>query len=362
VESGAFGKEAYFLTGYFNIPKILELTLYNGTDPRTGKVVGIQTGPCRRFTDFETFFEAFRRQLRFFIDIKIKGNNIIERLHARDLPVPFLSLLIDDCIEKGKDYTDGGPRYNTSYIQGVGLATVTDSLTAIQYHVFDRKGITLSELVLALEDNFQAHETLRHDLLHHTPRYGNDDEAADEVLQAVFESYYAAVNGRPNTRGGVHRINLLPTTVHVYFGAMMGATPDGRRAGQPLSEGISPVQGADRNGPTAVIKSASKIDHIRTGGTLLNQKFLPRVLADDAGITKLSHLIRAYFRLDGHHIQLGVCILTSRNSGLYFHQTRRCYTLENQKDRKIVKFLFGYRRPRKIHLNFSAEPGKRCAA
>ncbi len=306
VESGAFGKEAYFLTGYFNIPKILELTLYNGTDPMTGKVIGLKTGPVHRFNGFDTFLEAFRRQLRYFVDIKIKGNNIIEQLHSQHLPVPFLSLLIDDCIEKGKDYTDGGPRYNTSYIQGVGLGTVTDSLTAIKYHVFDRQVLTLSELVLALEDDFQAHETLRHDLLHHTPRYGNDEDYADAVLQAVFDSYYDAVNGRPNTRGGVHRINLLPTTVHVYFGAMMGATPDGRRTGKPLSEGISPVQGADRKGPTAVIKSASKIDHIRTGGTLLNQKFLPQVLADDAGITKLSQLIRAYFRLDGHHIQFNV--------------------------------------------------------
>ena len=125
-------------------------------------------------------------------------------------------------------------------------------------------------------------------------------------MKEIFESFYEAVDGRPNTRGGVHRINLLPTTCHVYFGSMIGALPDGRRAGKPLSEGISPVQGADRNGPTAVVKSAAKIDHIRTGGTLLNQKFLPQVLEDEKGITKLAHLIRAYFKMDGHHMQFNV--------------------------------------------------------
>jgi formate C-acetyltransferase len=118
--------------------------------------------------------------------------------------------------------------------------------------------------------------------------------------------YYETVSGRPNTKGGFYQINLLPTTVHVYFGKVVGATPDGRKASEPLSEGISPVQGSDRKGPTAVIQSAAKIDHLRTGGTLLNQKFTPHLLADEEGIDKLAHLIRSYFRLDGHHIQLNV--------------------------------------------------------
>jgi len=125
-------------------------------------------------------------------------------------------------------------------------------------------------------------------------------------MRAVFEVYYQAVNGRPNTKGGTYRINLLPTTVHIYFGRVTGATADGRKASQPLSEGISPVQGADRNGPTAVIKSASKMDHVRTGGTLLNQKFTPSLLEDEDGIDKVASLVRAYFSLDGHHIQMNV--------------------------------------------------------
>jgi formate C-acetyltransferase len=306
VESGAFGREAYFLTGYFSLPKILELTLTNGVDPVSGRRIGPETGPAESFADFDAFLDAFARQLRHFIDRKILGNRIIERLHATVLPSPFLSLLIDDCIQKARDYTNGGARYNTSYIQGVGLGTVTDGLSAIRHHVFDRNTVSMEELGTALAADFEGYGELRRVLREETPRYGNDDDAADEILRRVFELYFEAVDGRPNTRGGVHRINLLPTTVHVYFGNKMGATPDGRKAGTPLSEGISPVQGADRNGPTAVVKSAAKIDHLRTGGTLLNQKFLPDVLADDTGIAKLAHLVRGYFRLDGHHIQFNV--------------------------------------------------------
>ncbi len=306
VEAGAFGREAYILTGYFNLAKLVELTLNNGMDPRTGRQLGPATGRAEDFVDFAAFFDAWRRQLAHFIDIKIRGNNAIEQINGRYMPVPFLSLLIDDCIANGRDYNAGGARYNTSYIQGVGLGSTTDALTAVRHHVFDQGTVRLTELKQALAADFEGFEDLRRRLLNETPKYGNDDEAADAVLREVFEAYYAAVNGRPNARGGVHRVNLLPTTCHVYFGSVIGALPDGRKAGQPLSEGISPVQGADRNGPTAVVRSASKIDHLRTGGTLLNQKFLPQVLADDTGIRKLGQLVRGYFRMDGHHIQFNV--------------------------------------------------------
>ncbi|MBW1840271.1 MAG: glycyl radical protein [Deltaproteobacteria bacterium] len=306
VEAGAFGREAYFLTGYFNLPKILEITLHNGIDPRTGKQIGPETGNPAAFETFDELLDAYRRQLQYFIDIKIKGNNIIERINAKYMPVPFLSLFIDDCATNGKDYNAGGARYNTSYIQGVGLGTMTDSLTALKYHVYDNRTLAMLEFIDALDVDFQGHDDFRKLLVNGTPKYGNDDDYADNIMKEIFESYYETVNGRPNTRGGVHRINLLPTTCHVYFGSMIGALPDGRRAGKPLSEGISPVQGADRNGPTAVAKSAAKVDHIRTGGTLLNQKFLPQVLEDEQGITKLAHLIRAYFKMDGHHMQFNV--------------------------------------------------------
>jgi pyruvate formate-lyase/glycerol dehydratase family glycyl radical enzyme len=306
VEVGAFGKENYNLTGYFNMPKVLELTLHNGLDPRTGRQIGLQTGDPTQFEAFEELFEAYRRQLAHFVDIKVRGNNVIERLYAAYMPAPFLSLLIDDCIATGKDYHDGGARYDTTYIQGVGLGTMADALTAIRYHVFDQKTRTMAELLAALHDDFTGHERTRQMLLNKTPRYGNDDDYADGVMQAVFETYFEAVDGRPNTKGGTYHINLLPTTCHVYFGSVCGATPDGRRAGTPLSEGISPVQGADRHGPTAVIKSAAKMDHARTGGTLLNQKLTPQLLQDEADLDNLVHLIRTYFKLDGHHIQFNV--------------------------------------------------------
>ncbi|BBO78037.1 glycyl radical enzyme [Desulfosarcina widdelii] len=306
VEAGAFGREAYFLTGYFNLPKLLELALHNGVDPRTGWQLGPATGDPREFVDFDALLTAWSRQLDHFIDIKIRGNNMIEQINARRMPVPFLSLCIDDCIANGRDYNAGGARYNTTYIQGVGLGSVTDALAALKTHVFERQTVSMDDFLGVLDADFDGHDAFRRELLDNTPKYGNDDDAADAILQMVFEAYYRAVDGRPNTRGGVHRVNLLPTTCHVYFGSVIGALPDGRRAGSPLSEGISPVQGADRNGPTAVVRSAAKIDHLRTGGTLLNQKFLPQVLADDPGITKLAQMVRTYFRMDGHHIQFNV--------------------------------------------------------
>jgi len=306
VETGAFGTECYILTGYFNLVKVLEITLNNGTDPKIGKKIGIKTGDPTEFRSYDELFEAFKKQLNHFVDVKIKGNHTIERLYAERLPVPFLSLFIDDCIRNGRDYNDGGARYNTNYIQGVGLGTATDSLAAAKYHVFDNKTLTMTQLLEALRTDFYGHETLRQRLVNKTSKYGNDDDYADEIMKAIFDAYYNAVEGKPNTKGGCYRINFLPTTVHIYFGKAVGATPDGRKAGEPLSEGISPVQGADRKGPTAVIKSCAKIDHARTGGTLLNQKFTPQLLADEEGLGKLGSLIRTYFKLDGHHIQFNV--------------------------------------------------------
>ena len=306
VETGAFGKESYILTGYLNLPKILELALFDGADMRTGKQVGPRTGNASSFRSFDEVWNAFRTQLDYFVDVKIRGNNVIERLFARHMPAPFLSSIIDDCIAKGKDYNDGGARYNSTYIQGVGIGTITDSLSAIKHHVFEWKNITMDRLLDVLRHNFQGAEEIRHILLEETPRYGNDDDRADDIMRKVFLAFFNEVDGRPNTKGGHHRINMLPTTCHVYFGSVTGATPDGRYAWQPLSEGISPVQGMDRRGPTAALKSAGKMDHVLTGGTLLNMKFTPSLLEGEEGITNLAHLVRAYFKLGGHHIQFNV--------------------------------------------------------
>jgi formate C-acetyltransferase len=306
VETGAFGKESYILTGYFNIPKVLEITLHNGFDPRTQKQIGLQTGDPASFNSFNDLYTAFEKQLNHFVDIKMKGNIIIERIYGEYMPSPFLSILVDDCIAKGKDYNNGGARYNTSYIQGVGLGTVTDSLTSLKYNVFDKKNFSMPEMLNLLDGNFKDKKDLRDKLLFETPKYGNDDDYADDILKMVFETYFSAIDGRPNTKGGHFRIDLLPTTCHVYFGSVLGASADGRLACEPTSEGISPVQGADVHGPTSVIKSASKIDHLRTGGTLLNQKFTPQLMDSDEGINKIVSLVRTYFKLDGHHIQFNV--------------------------------------------------------
>lgn len=305
VETGAFGKEAYVLTGYFNLVKLLELALHDGVDPRTGARLGPRTGDPRGFMAFDELMDAWRAQLRHIVDVKIAGNAVFERAYAEQAPAPYLSLLIDDCIAEGRDYNAGGARYNTSYIQGVGTGTLTDGLSALKRHVFEG-GLEMGALLDALDADFADAEILRQTLANKTPRYGNDDDRADDLLRLWFEDFFAAIDGRPNGRGGVHHINLLPTTCHVYFGGVTGATPDGRRAGAPLSEGISPVQGADRKGPTAVMNSAAKLDHLRTGGTLLNLKFTPQVLAGDRGVDALRALIRGYFAQDAHHVQFNV--------------------------------------------------------
>ena len=306
VETGAFGTEAYWLTGYFNLPKVLEITLNNGYDERTKTQVGLPTGYPVDFRSFDELMEAFKSQLKYLIDIKIRGNNVIQRTFADWLPAPFLSLLVEDCITKGKDYNNGGARYNTTYIQGVGLGSIADILTSVRYNVYDHRKFTWLQLKAALDADFEGYEEVQHELIYETPKYGNDDDYADKQAVSVFEIYYDAVNGRPDARGGVHRINMLPTTSHIYFGSVTGATPDGRKAYKPFSEGISPSQGADKEGPTAVIKSASKIDHLRTGGTLLNQKFAPQFFEDEESYNCLTALIRSYFALDGHHIQFNV--------------------------------------------------------
>lgn len=306
VETGAFGNEAYILTGYFNLPKILELTLYNGYDIVSKKQIGLPIGYAKDFKSYDELYEAYKKQVEHLIDIKIEGSNIIEKIYAEYMPAPFLSIITNDCISRGKDYNAGGARYNTNYIQGVGIGTITDSLAAIKYNVFDEKKFTMEELIEALEHNFEGYDMIANLVRNKTPKYGNDDDYADNIMKDVFNFYQKTVTGRPNMKGGTYRVNMLPTTCHVYFGEVMNASPNGRLAQKPVSEGISPEKGADVNGPTAVIKSCSKMDHLRTGGTLLNQKFTPSVVKGEEGLDNMANLVRAYFNMDGHHIQFNV--------------------------------------------------------
>ncbi|ACZ19667.1 Formate C-acetyltransferase [Thermanaerovibrio acidaminovorans DSM 6589] len=306
IETGCFGREAYILHGYLNVPKILEITLHDGVDPLTGKRIGISTGSLEDFETFDQLYQAFERQLRYVVDVKVRVDNFLSAMFARYAPAPFLSVLIEGCIEKGRDYYDGGPKYNTDYIQCCGIGTVTDSLSAIRKHVYDEGRFTLRELVEACDANWMGYEEMRQYVWNRTPFFGNDDDRADGIMRRVYQSLVDAIEGKRSPKGETYHINMLSTTCHVYFGKKLGATPNGRFAHAPESDGTSPSHGADRNGPTAVIKSLSKMDQVKSGGTLLNQRFLPSVLAGDEGLEKLCGLIRTYFRLGGHHIQFNV--------------------------------------------------------
>ena len=306
IEVGAFGKEAYVLTGYLNVPKILEVTLHNGIDPVSGRKVGLETGEADSFQTFEDLYAAFLKQIHYFVDMKVRVSNYIDRMFAKYAPATFLSLFIDDCIAKGKDYYNCGPRYNTTYIQCTGLGTITDSLCSLKKHVFEDKRYTMDEMLQAMNDNFVGHEVMRQYILNHTPFFGNDDDKADSVAVRVFNDLYDAIEGKPNTKGECFHLNMLSTTCHVYFGKVMGATPNGRLAGRAISDGTSPSHGADTHGPSAVIKSLGKLDQVKSGGTLLNQRFMPSLLQREEDVAKLASLIRTYFALGGHHIQFNI--------------------------------------------------------
>jgi formate C-acetyltransferase len=306
IEVGAFGKEAYLLTGYLNVPKILEITLNNGIDPLTGKIAGINTGNPIDFRNFEELYAAFLKQLHFVVDLKIRVSNYIDQMFAKYAPAPFLSVVIDDCISKGKDYYNGGPRYNTNYIQCTGLGTTTDSLSVLNKHVFEEKTFNMETLLNAISKNFVGEEKLRQRIINYTPFFGNDDETADEIAVRVYNDLLAAIDGKPNTKGESFHLNMLSTTCHVYFGKVLGATPNGRFSGKSISDGTSPSHGCDTHGPTNVIRSLGKLDQVKSGGTLLNLRFVPSLLKREKDIEKLGHLIRSYFSLGGHHIQFNV--------------------------------------------------------
>ena len=318
IEVGAFGKEAYILTGYLNTPKILEITLNNGIDPMTGKKLGLETGDPRTFTSYKELYDAYHKQMIYFVNLKLAVNNYIERMFSFYAPATFLSLFIDDCITRGRDYYSGGARYNTTYIQCTGLGTITDCLSTLKKHVFEDKKFTMDELLKAVATNWGRGvncqlstincqlEKTRQFILNCTPFFGNDDDYADSIAVKVYNDLVAAIEGHPNTRGGKTQLNMLSTTCHNYFGSVCGASVNGRLAHFAISDGTSPAHGADTNGPTAVIKSLGKLDQTQSGGTLLNVRFVPSLLKRDEDLMKLVSLIRTYFRMGGHHIQFNI--------------------------------------------------------
>lgn len=306
IETGCAGKEAYLLHGYLNVPKLLEYALSNGVDLLTGKQVSIKTGELSEFKTFDDLYAAFEKQMAYAIETKIGVDNYLRYQYATNMAATYLSCVIRDCIQKGKDYYNGGPRYNSDYIQCCGIGTITDSLSAIKKHVYDDGTYTLQQVVEAMKANWEGHEEMRLTLWNKTPFFGNDDDYADDLMKMVYNSLFNNIDGKHSILGPTYHLNMLSTTCHNYFGQKLAATPNGRFSGMPESDGTSPSHGADRNGPTAVAKSLAKMDQVKSGGTLLNQRFLPSVLAGEEGIEGVKNLIRSYFKLGGHHIQFNV--------------------------------------------------------
>jgi formate C-acetyltransferase len=300
------GKDRMASTGYFNLAKALELALNDGVDRMTGESLGPRTGDPRAFTHFEEVVAAFRAQVEHFVAMKVRYDNTVRDIYAAHCPVPFTSAVIDDCIAAATDWHAGGSRYKIATMSGVAVGTVADALSAIRRHVFEKRSFTMAELVEALDRNWEGCEVMRQTLLNKTPHYGNDEDSADELAVLTQDIFCTAVERHTDTQGARYWVDLLPTTSHIALGEVTGATPDGRRAGAWLSEGVSPVQGHDKKGPTAATRSVAKLDHARTNGTLLNVKINPQTVANDRDLHKLAALIRGYFGQGGHHMQFNI--------------------------------------------------------
>ena len=290
-----------------NIGKALELALNDGKCRLSGKQVGPMTGDPRAFSGFGDVMAAFEGQVKFYVREMVTALGVIERTHALMYPLPYFSLVIDDCLERGVDVTAGGARYNYTGPQAVGLADVADSLSAIKKLVFDEKKVSIRELVDALDDDFEGKETLRQTLIRKAPKWGNDDDFVDTLASEVSRIFCDEVSRYRNTRGGVYRPGVYSVSANVPLGLHVGALPNGRKSRTPLADGVAPAHGCDWEGPTAIVKSVAKLDHEKiTNGTILNMKFMPKLLQTDSGKRALANLIQTYFALGGWHIQFNV--------------------------------------------------------
>lgn len=300
------GKDRMASTGYFNLAKALELALNNGVDRLTGEPLGPATGDPRTFTGFDEVMAAFQSQVEHFVDLKVRYDDTVRAIYARHCPVPFTSAVIDDCIATATDWHAGGSHYKIATMSGVAVGTVADALAGMRKHVFTDKRFSMAEVIDALDCNWEGREGLRRVLVYKTSHYGNDDEFADALAVQVQEIFCSAVERHTDIQGAKYWVDLLPTTSHIALGALTGATPDGRWAQEWLSEGVSPVQGHDRSGPTASTRSVAKLDHARTNGTLLNIKINPQTVATERDLRKLAALIRTYFAQGGFHMQFNI--------------------------------------------------------
>ena len=292
----------------FNLNKVLEVTLTGGVDLLTGKQIAPDRGKLTEYETFEDLENAFKAHVDYYMDKMILACEQVEKAHMDLLPTPFLSAVINDCMDKGMDVTRGGAHYNLSGIQMIQVANLADSLAAVKQLVFDEKKVSKERLLKALETNFEEDEILRTMLLNKVPKYGNDVEWVDE-LGAKWAGYFRErLKNYKNYRGGLYHTGMYTVSAHVPMGENVGASPDGRYAGTPLADGgMSPVYGRDTNGPTAVLKSVSRLDKSwTTNGGLLNMKFLPEFFKTENGIDKFAKMLRTFVDLEIPHIQFNV--------------------------------------------------------
>ena len=294
---------------YFNVARVVDLALNNGIDRLTGEQLGPQTGDASTLTSFDAVLEAVRKQLGHFIRLNVNNNLIVDMAQRELTPHVFLSSIIEGCIEKGRDIAWGGSLYGVTPLQGVGMATGGDSLAAVKKLVFDDKKITLEELNKTLDEDFDGEFGAKiRKMALNAPKYGNDDDEADSIIKKIYDLYFEAVESHRDIDGRPYTGMILTLGVTVPHGWRTGATADGRKAGTPVSDSMSPVNGADKNGPTAVLKSASKIDMIRImQGGILNLKFAQTALDGERALRKFAHLVRTYLvDLKGIELQVNV--------------------------------------------------------
>jgi formate C-acetyltransferase len=290
-----------------NLGKCLELALNDGVDPFTGKQIGPKTGDPTTFKSFAELMSVYKTQVSYVVAQMVTALNITDTIHAELAPMPFMSLVVSDCIERGLDITAGGAKYNFTGPEGGGIPTIADSLAAVKKLVFEEKKVAMAELKEALSKNFEGYEELRQMLLNDAPKYGNDEDYVDLIAREVELNYCYEVDKYINPRGGKYTAGVYTVSSNVPLGGVTGATPDGRKAREPFGENISPCQGRDRKGPTAVIKSVTKLDHVMpTAGTLLNMRFNLSALEGPEKLARFANLIRAYFELGGWHVQFNI--------------------------------------------------------
>ncbi len=293
--------------GYVNLPKILEITLNNGRDPKKGELVGKETGDPREFSSFDELWMAFTEQIDHTIEMLTQADIIAAGVHVENTPTPFISALLEGSVESGKTMQEGGVKYNSGGIMGVGIAIVADSLEILRKYVFEDKEIAMDDLLQILADDWESHEELRVKIENDPSKYGNDIERVDNLARDAGRVFCESIQSRMTTRNGSYHGALFSVSMYIPQGEVLGATPDGRKSGYMLSDGVSPPQNRDVNGPTAAMKSVARLDHSQCfNGTLYNMKFTPDFFESDSRRRKFLSLVDAYFEMGGFHVQYNV--------------------------------------------------------